>query len=302
MIGVLVDFKDSGELTLPSLPIFGVASSIGSELIVISFSNVSKVMVPECSSEVYICPSDSYSVMTKSILHIYETHKLKVVLAPHNTFTKEVLGLVAGYLKLPFITDAVFFENRVVKKYIYSGSILATYRINSESYLITLRSNAFKAQSLNMVEKETKTVTLEAHSDYGRIIERRKTVSARPDLSSARVVVTGGRALGSKESFDALILPLADALGAAVGATRAAVDNGYAPNDWQVGQTGKVVAPDLYLAVGVSGAIQHIAGMKDSKFVACINKDRNAQIFEHSDLFLEADLFEAVPKIIALLK
>jgi electron transfer flavoprotein alpha subunit len=188
----------------------------------------------------------------------------------------------------------------------FAGDILATIKINTPSQVITVRASSF-ALAQAVVDKavvDVKTVVLDGFPLYtGKVVRESEALnSGRPDLADADVVVSGGRALQSAENFEKIIFPLADALKAGVGASRAAVDAGYAPNDWQVGQTGKVVAPQLYIAVGISGAIQHVAGMKGSKIIVAINKDPEAPIFEVADVGLVADLYDVVPKLIAMLK
>jgi len=169
--------------------------------------------------------------------------------------------------------------------------------------VITVRTTGFDAASINKGAQGCEIKSLNASADSGQstFLGQEVAVSDRPELTAAKVIVSGGRALGSSEKFNEVLTPLADKLGAALGASRAAVDAGYAPNDWQVGQTGKIVAPELYVACGISGAIQHLAGMKDSKVIVAINKDAEAPIFSVADYGLEADLFEAVPEWVKLL-
>lgn len=211
---------------------------------------------------------------------------------------KNVAPRVAAKLDVAQLSDITAVHSPdTYERPIYAGNAIATVQSRDATQVITVRTTAFDpaaAQGGNAAVEQVAVAPVVASS---RFVRSEVVQSDRPDLTAAKVVVSGGRALGSQEKFQEVVIPLADKLGAAIGASRAAVDAGYAPNDWQVGQTGKIVAPQLYVACGISGAIQHLAGMKDSKVIVAINKDPEAPIFGVADYGLEADLFEAVPAL-----
>ncbi len=224
------------------------------------------------------------------------------VLAPATASGKNVMPRVAALLDVMQISDIIRVDAPdTFERPIYAGNAIATVRSSDAVKVITVRTTGFDPVAAEGGSAAVERVAAVADTGLSRLVGREQTKSERPELSGAKIVVSGGRGLGSKENFDAVMPPLADKLGAALGASRAAVDAGYAPNDWQVGQTGKIVAPQLYVAVGISGAIQHLAGMKDSKVIVAINKDEEAPIFGVADYGLVADLFSAVPEMVGKL-
>jgi electron transfer flavoprotein alpha subunit len=215
---------------------------------------------------------------------------------------KSVMPRVAALLDVAQISDIVEVDSDdSFVRPIYAGNALVTVRSSDAIKVVTVRATAFAAARMNASQAPIETIAVPGTQCKSKVVSRELTRSARPGLDAARIVVSGGRGLGSAENFHKLIEPLADKLGAAIGATRAAVDAGFVSNDLQVGQTGKIVAPRLYIAVGLSGAIQHVAGMKDSEIIVAINKDPEAPIFQVADYGLVADLFDAVPALTAAL-
>ncbi len=251
---------------------------------------VARVLVAEDASLGHRM-AESTAALIASLAGDYEH-----IVAPATTDAKNVLPRVAALLDVMIISDASgVVDANTFERPIYAGNAVQTVKSRDAKKVISFRTSTFDAAGTGG-SASIDTAAVPADPGLSEWVEDKVAASDRPELTSAGVVVSGGRGVGSEDDF-ALIEKLADKLGAAVGASRAAVDSGYAPNDWQVGQTGKVVAPNLYIAVGISGAIQHLAGMKDSKIIVAINKDEEAPIFQVADFGLVADLFEAVPEL-----
>ncbi|MBY5716235.1 electron transfer flavoprotein subunit alpha/FixB family protein [Rhizobium leguminosarum] len=254
-------------------------------------AGVSKVLLAE-SDELANNLAEPLSDLIVSLSASYDT-----ILSAATSVGKNVLPRVAALLDVAQVSEIIeVISSDTFKRPIYAGNAIQTVQASDAKKVITVRTASFASAP----EGGSATVeAIPAVSDPGlsTFVGDALSASDRPELTSAKIIISGGRALGSAEKFREVILPLADKLGAAVGASRAAVDAGYAPNDWQVGQTGKVVAPQLYIACGISGAIQHLAGMKDSKVIVAINKDEEAPIFQVADYGLVADLFDVLPEL-----
>jgi len=260
-----------------------------------SLDGVSKIL--KCDNEVYanaIAEDLTSLIITNSEGY---TH----ILAPSTTFGKNLMPRISAKLDSQQISDIISVESDdTFKRPIYAGSCIATVKSNDAVKVITVRSTAFDPVSTNNSGIEVSDIEAQGSLGISKFISEEIAKSDRPELTAANIVISGGRGMQSGDNFH-LLDSIADKLGAAVGASRAAVDAGFVPNDYQVGQTGKIVAPDLYIAVGISGAIQHLAGMKDSKVIVAINKDEDAPIFQVADYGLVADLFNALPDLEAAL-
>ncbi|MFN3508416.1 MAG: electron transfer flavoprotein subunit alpha/FixB family protein [Allorhizobium sp.] len=254
-------------------------------------SGVSKVLLADDAS-LGNNLAEPLAALIVSLAGSYDT-----IIAAATSVGKNVMPRVAALLdvmQVSEITEVVSADT--FKRPIYAGNAIQTVQSTDAKKVITVRTASFAAAAEGG-SAAVETVAAAANPGVSSYVSDALSSSDRPELASAKIIVSGGRALGSSEKFQEVILPVADKLGAAVGASRAAVDAGYAPNDWQVGQTGKVVAPQLYIACGISGAIQHLAGMKDSKVIVAINKDEEAPIFQVADYGLVADIFEALPEL-----
>lgn len=236
--------------------------------------------------------AEPYAALIVSLANGYDA-----VVGASTTTAKNVLPRVAALLDVMQISDIIkVVAPDTFERPIYAGNAIQTVQSTQAKNVITVRTASFAATGEGG-STPVESVSAVANPGLSSFVDESLSASDRPELTAARIIVSGGRAVGSKEKFAEVIEPLADVLGAAVGASRAAVDAGYAPNDWQVGQTGKVVAPELYVALGISGAIQHLAGMKDSKVIVAVNKDEEAPIFQVADYGLVGDLFTVVPEL-----
>ncbi|MBN3786534.1 electron transfer flavoprotein subunit alpha/FixB family protein [Burkholderia sp. Ac-20353] len=240
--------------------------------------------------------AESISLTVLAVGALGYTH----ILFGANNFGKSVAPRVAAKLDVAQFSDITAVKSDTVfERPTYAGNVIAMVEAIDSVKVVTVRSAAFEATASSSAVAPIEACAAVEHPGRARVTERNADVSDRPDLSSAKIIVSGGRGLGSKDNYDRLLTPLADMLGAALGASRAAVDAGFASNDRQVGQTGKIVAPDVYIAIGISGAIQHLAGMRDSKIIVAVNSDPEAPIFGFADYGLVADLFTAVPEWLA---
>ena len=296
---------DNNNLKASTLNTVAAASSLSGEIsVLVAGHDVGNVVAEsqtlEGVSKVIKCDSETYKNfiaedMSALVMTISEnfTH----ILAPATTFGKNLMPRVAAKIDSQQVSDIISVESDdTFKRPIYAGSCIATVKSNDNIKVITVRSTAFDAVAMTNSGVDVEDLQSVDSMGITSFVSEELAKSDRPELTSANIVISGGRGMQSGDNFH-LLDSIADKLGAAVGASRAAVDAGFVPNDYQVGQTGKIVAPDLYIAVGISGAIQHLAGMKDSKVIVAINKDEDAPIFQVADYGLVADLFTALPEL-----
>jgi electron transfer flavoprotein alpha subunit len=253
---------------------------------------VSKVLLADAPAYAHMLAEPTAALIV-ALAGPYDT-----LMAPATTTGKNIMPRVAALLDVMQISDIIkVVAPDAFERPIYAGNAVQTVRSPEQKRVITVRTAAFQVTGAGGGSAPIEPVTAASDPGLSGFVGEEISKSERPELTSAKIIISGGRAMQNRENFTKYIEPVADKLGAAIGASRAAVDAGYAPNDWQVGQTGKVVAPDLYIAVGISGAIQHLAGMKDSKVIVAINKDEEAPIFQVADYGLVADLYQALPEL-----
>ena len=313
---VLIEM-DRQQVKRPSLHAITLARQLGGDyaLVVLGhdLDKIVATLVSYGASAVIVAddPALAEPLADRYAMVIAETarqHGATTVLGSSSTFSKDVLPRVAALLDAPMVTDVLAIEEvngvTAFRRPTNAGSMLAIVKVEGDIRILTVRATAFEAPAADAAPCPVEGLELDSLTlpDGMQFISREQRVSDRPDLTEARVVVSGGRPMKDPETFQRLVGGLADALGGAVGATRAAVDAGMAPNDYQIGQTGKVVAPELYIALGISGAIQHLAGIKDSRIIVAINKDPEAPIFQMATYGLVGDLHQIVPQLIEAIR
>ena len=298
---------DNNNLKASTLNTVAAASSLSGEVsVLVAGHDVDNVVAESQTldgvSKVIKCDSETYKNFIAedlSALVMTIAEKFTHILAPATTFGKNLMPRVAAKIDSQQVSDIISVESDdTFKRPIYAGSCIATVKSNDNIKVITVRSTAFDAVAMTNSGVDVEDLQSVDSMGITSFVSEELAKSDRPELTSANIVISGGRGMQSGDNFH-LLDSIADKLGAAVGASRAAVDAGFVPNDYQVGQTGKIVAPDLYIAVGISGAIQHLAGMKDSKVIVAINKDEDAPIFQVADYGLVADLFTALPELVS---
>ncbi|MDQ3117451.1 MAG: FAD-binding protein [Verrucomicrobiota bacterium] len=308
---------DRGQLKRPSLHAVTAARQLGGEYALLllgsGLDEMANSLTGYGASAVFVADdaalaeplADRYA---KVIADACQKAGATTLLATSSTFSKDTLPRAAALLDAPMLTDVVAIEEKEgaisYRRPVSAGSLLATVQLQGDKRVLTIRAAAFEAPPIDAASSPLEKIAVDAASlpNGTQFVSREERVSDRPDLTEARVVIGGGRPLKDKESFDRLVGGLADILGGAIGATRAAVDTGLAPNDYQIGQTGKVIAPELYIALGISGAIQHLAGIKDSRVIVAINKDPDAPIFQMATYGLVGDVHQVVPQLIKALQ
>jgi electron transfer flavoprotein alpha subunit len=296
---------DNTNLKGATLNTLAAAKEIGDEItLLVAGSDIASVTSEAQQlngiTKILVCDDGLYKnslAEELSNLVVSLANSFSYILAPATTFGKNLLPRISAKLDVQQISDIISVESEdTFKRPIYAGSCIATVKSNDTVKLITVRSTAFDPVATDNSDVPVESVDVANSVNISEFVSEEIAKSDRPELTSANIVISGGRGMQSGDNFH-LLDSIADKLGAAVGASRAAVDAGFVPNDYQVGQTGKIVAPDLYIAVGISGAIQHLAGMKDSKVIVAINKDEDAPIFQVSDYGLVSDLFTALPEL-----
>ena len=296
---------DNANLKGATLNTVAAAKEIGSDVTLLVAGSDTASVISEAQqlngvTKILACDDDLYKNSLAEELSILVTSlasDFSYILAPATTFGKNLLPRISAKLDVQQISDIISVESEnTFKRPIYAGSCIATVKSNDTVKLITVRSTAFDQVATDNSDVPVESVDVANSANISEFVSEELAKSDRPELTSANIVISGGRGMQSGDNFH-LLDSIADKLGAAVGASRAAVDAGFVPNDYQIGQTGKIVAPDLYIAVGISGAIQHLAGMKDSKVIVAINKDEDAPIFQVADYGLVSDLFNALPEL-----
>lgn len=303
---LIIAEHDNTRLTPTTLPVISAARLLGDDISLLVAGYQCRAVAEAAAdidgiSRVYLADAEHYESglaeeLTALVAELV-TDDTNYILAASSTFGKNLMPRIAATLDVAQISDIVSVNSPdTFVRPVYAGNVLATVQSRDKIKVMTVRATAFEPVATSGGKAELETITSSPEVGLSSLVKREFSASDRPDLTSARVVISGGRGLGTAESFN-LLGEIADKLDAAIGASRAAVDAGFISNDHQVGQTGKVVAPELYIAVGISGAIQHLAGMKDSKVIVAINRDADAPIFDFADYGLVADLFQALPEL-----
>ena len=297
---VIVELED-GLPNRPSLATISAAAELNRDIDLLVFDpdKIAEIKKINYVKKIFTFENKLNNLVAEDLVKLLKELILnyKYLLAPSGTFSKNFMPRLGAAVDLQPLSDIIkIHDKNTFDRPIYAGNAIATVRSKDDIIMLTVRGTAFPPVKQEGGEAQVVILPDPASNDNSKFISKEITKSERPDLTSAKIIVSGGRGVGSKENFK-IIEQLADKLNAAIGASRAAVDAGYISNDYQVGQTGKVVAPELYIAIGISGAIQHLAGMKDSKIIVAINKDEDAPIFQIADYGLVGDLFAMIPKI-----